>query len=311
MSYSYSYISTTPRYHEPGRYSTNIHIETPGLSYYSSHYNTESRSSRPNLSAYTARDEQYYNYHRNYCYGAGPSYPAYSTNWEPNRAAPHRLYRQRIKVQSARSRSGSRQLTHHHPPHHHHHHDYVRVLRETWDRMVERETALDKTNKGLVCEVNNLKKGLSAAQAEAHRLGSVVIPQLECQVANLNAENQALRRELQNTTGNCGRHHAEIEALRIRISHQDKEIKDLKCEKANLERRVEELLRQIHQHRGSGCGGGCSRRIEELIRDVTHWKDKFFDMQDRRNALSDLADTQERKIRAYEDILRRNGFICP
>lgn len=177
--------------------------------------------------------------------------------------------------------------------------------------MVEREKALDKTNKSLVCEVNNLKTGLSTAQAEVHRLGSVVIPQLECQIKNLMAENQALRHELQNTTGSCGRHHAEIEALRIRISHQDKEIKDLKHDKCNLERRVEELLRQINQHRGGGCGGGCNRRVEDLLRDVTHWKDKFFDMQERRNALSDLADAQERKIRTYEDILRRNGFICP
>lgn len=177
--------------------------------------------------------------------------------------------------------------------------------------MVERETALDKTNKGLLCEVDNLKKALAAAQTEVHRLGSVVIPQLECQIANLSAENQALRHELQNTTGSCGRHHAEIEALRIRICHQDKEIKDLKYDKANLEQRVEELLRQINQHRCGGCGGGCSRRIEDLVRDVAHWKDKFFDMQDRRNALSALADAQERKIRTYEDILRRNGFICP
>ncbi|TQV98058.1 hypothetical protein IF1G_03801 [Cordyceps javanica] len=222
-------------------------------------------------------------------------------------------------VSIQRSRSAICPPTHHqhhhhppnHPPHHHHHHDYVRVLRETWNRMVERETALDKANKGLLCETNNLKKALETARAEAHRLSSVVIPQLECQIANLSGENQALRRELQNTTGSCGRHHAEIEALRIRICHQDKEIKDLKCDKSNLERRAEELLRQINQHRCGGCGGGCVRRIEELVRDVAHWKDKFFDMQDRRNALSDLADAQERKIRTYEDILRRNGFICP
>ncbi|KAJ4150297.1 hypothetical protein LMH87_011052 [Akanthomyces muscarius] len=188
-----------------------------------------------------------------------------------------------------RSRSGSRQTSQYlHPPHHHHHHDY-----------------------GLVCEVENLKKALAAAQAETHRLGSVVIPQLECQIANLSAENETLRRQLQNTTGRHVRHPAEVEALRIRICHQDKEIKDLKCDKASLERRLEDLLRQISQHRCGGCGGGCSSRIEELVRDAAQWKDKFFDMQDRRNALSDLADAQERKIRAYEDILRRNGFICP
>lgn len=184
------------------------------------------------------------------------------------------------------------------------------MLREVWDRMVERETALDKTNKGLVCEVNNLKTGLSASQAEVHRLGKVLIPQLECQISSLTTENQALRCELQNATGGCGRHIAEIEALRIRIGYQDKEIKDLKCDKANLVRRVQDLLREINDGKGHGCGGSCNRRVEELIRDVAHWKDKFLDMQDRRNILSDLADAQERKIRAYEDILRRNGFLC-
>lgn len=221
-------------------------------------------------------------------------------------------------VSIQRSRSGSRQTNHHHhhippnhPPHYHHHHDYVRVLRETWNRMVERETALDKANKGLICEVGNLKKGLEAAQAEAHRLGNVVIPQLECQITNLSAENHTLRCELQTTTGSSDRHHIEMEALRIRICHQDKEIKDLKYDKANLERRVEELLRQINQHRCGGCGGDCSRRIQDLVRDVAHWKEKFFDMQNRRNTLSDLVDTQQRKICKYEDILRRNGFICP
>lgn len=217
---------------------------------------------------------------------------------------------QYVSVQ--RSRSGSRQTSQClHPPHHHHHHDYVRVLRETWNRMVERDTALDKTNKGLICEVDNLKKALAAAQAEAHRLCSVVIPQLECQIANLSAENETLRRQLQSMPGRHGRHPAEVEALRIRICHQDKEIKDLKCDKAKLARRLEDLLRQINQHRCGGCGGGCNSRIEELVRDVAQWKDKFLDMQDRRNALSDLADAQERKIRSYEDILRRNGFICP
>ncbi|KAM0740553.1 hypothetical protein ACQRIT_005737 [Beauveria bassiana] len=175
--------------------------------------------------------------------------------------------------------------------------------------MVQREAALDKANKDLVCEVGNLKKDLATAEAEVHRLGSVVIPQLECQITNLSAESQELRRQLQSATGSCGRHHVEIEALRIRICHQDKEIKDLECDKSNLERRVEELLRQIGSHQGSGCGGGCNRRIEDLTRDVVHWKDRFLDMQQRRNNLSEQLDEQGEKIRTYEEILRRNGFI--
>ncbi|KAJ6782193.1 hypothetical protein PWT90_03698 [Aphanocladium album] len=100
MSYSYSYISTTPRYYEPDRYSTQIRIDTPGLSYSSSSYTTVPRQSSPDIFGYTARDEQLYDYHHNYCYGAGPSYPADTTNWEPNRAAPHRLYCHRIRIRS-------------------------------------------------------------------------------------------------------------------------------------------------------------------------------------------------------------------
>ncbi|KAM3448381.1 hypothetical protein MY3296_007810 [Beauveria thailandica] len=229
--------------------------------------------------------------------------------------------RQYVSIQ--RSRSGSRQTSQyrHYPPHcppnypptyplhHHHHHDYITVLRDSWNRILEREAALDKANKGLVCQVDKARKDLATAEAEAHRLGSVVIPQLECQITKLSDENEGLRRELQSATGSCGRHHVEIEALRIRICHQDKEIKDLECDKSNLERRVEELLRQIGSHQGGGCGGGCNRRIEDMTRDVVHWKDRFLDMQQRRNNLSEQLDEQGDKVKTYEEILRRNGFI--
>ncbi|KAM3431271.1 hypothetical protein NHJ13734_007375 [Beauveria thailandica] len=191
----------------------------------------------------------------------------------------------------------------------HHKYCYSAGPLDSWNRILEREAALDKANKGLVCQVDKARKDLATAEAEAHRLGSVVIPQLECQITKLSDENEALRRELQSATGSCGRHHVEIEALRIRICHQDKEIKDLECDKSNLERRVEELLRQIGSHQGGGCGGGCNRRIEDLTRDVVHWKDRFLDMQQRRNNLSEQLDEQGDKVKTYEEILRRNGFI--
>ncbi|OAA70353.1 hypothetical protein ISF_02327 [Cordyceps fumosorosea ARSEF 2679] len=242
---SFPYYHSYPRTvnYDDHRYTTKIRIRTPSLSFSSSQYSSSPASSELRYYGYSPRDGHYYNYHHNYCYGgAGPSYPAYSPSWEPSRATRITIEtsasgQQYVSIQ--RSRSGSRQTHHHHhlppsqpPHHHHHHHEYVRVLRETWNRMLEREAVLDKTNKGLLCEVANLKKGLQAAQAEAHRLCSVVIPQLECQINNLSAENEALRRELQNATGSCGRHHAEIEALRIRICHQDKEIKDLNTDAA-------------------------------------------------------------------------------
>jgi chromosome segregation ATPase len=194
-----------------------------------------------------------------------------------------------------------RTRSHHH--HHHHHHDYVKVGREDWKRMVERERTLESANKSLNCEIGKLKSSLSAAEAELHRLGRVVVPQLECQISTLTAENQELRRALDCNSGNWSKHHAaELEKLHRQIECLEKENKDLRCDKSHLGKRIEDLLRQL--------GDRCNRSVNHLIDDIAHWKDKFFDMQDRRNSLSDLLDTQEMKLRKYEDLLRRNGLIC-
>ncbi|KGQ09156.1 hypothetical protein BBAD15_g5512 [Beauveria bassiana D1-5] len=298
MEYIYSYNSSTARHCDDYRYSTRIRIETPKLSFPIVEITSPSSFNRLPYSVYSPREADYYNRHHRYCYSAGPSYPAHSANWEHNRAASPRPNSQRTRHQSGKC-----------PDELLSRHRHQAGNTDSWNRMVQREAALDKSNKDLVYEVGNLKKDLATAEAEVHRLGSVVIPQLECQITNLSAENQELRRQLQSATGSCGRHHVEIEALRIRICHQDKEIKDLECDKSNLERRVEELLRQIGSHQGSGCGGGCNRRIEDLTRDVVHWKDRFLDMQQRRNNLSEQLDEQSEKIRTYEEILRQNGFI--
>ncbi len=169
--------------------------------------------------------------------------------------------------------------------------------------MVERERTLESANKNLVCEVGNLKNSLSSAEAEIHRLGRVVVPQLECQIANLTAENQELRRALDCSSGNWPKYQAEVDKLKKHIACLEKENKELRCDKSHLGGRIEDLLRQLSDR--------CNRSVNHLISDIAHWKDKFFDMQDRRNSLSDLLDAQERKLRTYEDILRRNGFICP
>ena len=169
--------------------------------------------------------------------------------------------------------------------------------------MVERERTLESANKNLNCEVGKLKNSLSAAEAEVHRLGRVVVPQLECQISTLTAENQELRRALECNSGNWSKHHAaELEKLHRRIECLEKENKDLRCDKSHLGKRIEDLLRQL--------GDRCNRSVNHLIDDIAHWKDKFFDMQDRRNSVSDLLDTQEVKLRKYEDMLRRNGLIC-
>ncbi len=104
MGYSYSYIFPNAQQYDDHRYSTKVRIETPDLSFSSSHYTSNPASSRVRSSACSPRDEQYYDYHHDYhhdyCYGAGPSYPAYSSNWEHNRAASPRLHSQRIRIRS-------------------------------------------------------------------------------------------------------------------------------------------------------------------------------------------------------------------
>ncbi|KAK8146197.1 hypothetical protein G3M48_003454 [Beauveria asiatica] len=298
MENLFSYKFSTARHCDGYHYSTRIRIETPRSRFSIAEITSPWRSNRLTYSVYSPREEDYYNHHHKYCYSAGPLYPAYSANWEHNRAASPRPNSQRTRNQSGTCPDEL-------PSRHRHPAGNI----DSWNRILEREAALDKANKGLVCQVDKVRKDLATAEAEVHRLGSVVIPQLECQITKLSDENEALRRELQSATGSCGRHHVEIEALRIRICHQDKEIKDLECDKSNLERRVEELLRQIGSHQGGGCGGGCNRRIEDLTRDVVHWKDRFLDMQQRRNNLSEQLDEQGEKVRTYEEILRRNGFI--
>lgn len=99
MGYSYSYISPNAQHYDDYQYSTKVRIETPHLSF-SSYHNSAPISTRLRSSSYSPRDEQRYDYHHNYCYGAGPSYPAYSSNWEPSRAASPRPYSQRIRIRS-------------------------------------------------------------------------------------------------------------------------------------------------------------------------------------------------------------------
>ncbi|XWW98252.1 hypothetical protein V2A60_006249 [Cordyceps javanica] len=108
MSYFYSYKSSNAQQDDDYRHSTKIRVETPGLSFSSSYNILPPRPLEPRYSRYIQDDEHYYKYQDSYCYGgAGPSYPAYSSNWERSRAAWLRPYSQRIRIRSGICRDES------------------------------------------------------------------------------------------------------------------------------------------------------------------------------------------------------------
>lgn len=196
----------------------------------------------------------------------------------------------------------------HHHHHHRHEHDTFKVGREEWNRLVERERCLDETNKSLVCEVSALKASLSTAQAEAHHLCHVVVPQLQGQINVLCADNDALRRSVDNAGQNSSRHCREEERLKQTIDKLEKDKDDLKKENADLREKVKCLSRQVEQ--------GCGRRLSDLLRDVDYWKDqcrywksKFEDMRQRHDDTCGILEIRTKKMRAYEEILKRRRII--
>lgn len=99
MSYSDCSYTWSPPRHRSDHYSTNIHIDTPDLCYYSSHY-TPRRSYRSYYPVYSPRDSYYYDSYHSHRYGAGIYYPAHSSNWEHSRAAPQWPCSHRIRIRS-------------------------------------------------------------------------------------------------------------------------------------------------------------------------------------------------------------------
>ena len=194
--------------------------------------------------------------------------------------------------------------------HHHrrHEHDTCKVSREEWKRLVERERCLDETNKSLVCEVSALKASLSTAQAEAHHLCHVVVPQLQGQINLLSADNDALRKTIDNAGQDSSRHCREEERLKQAIDKLEKEKADIKKENTDLQDRVKCLLKQVER--------GCGRRFQDLLGDIDYWKDqcrywkaKFDDTRQRHDDTCGMLEIRTEKMRAYEEILRRRRII--
>lgn len=209
--------------------------------------------------------------------------------------------RQFVAVKRSRSYGG----------HHHHHHvheiDYIKVSREEWNGLVEKERTLTEANQSLVAECHALKSSLAASQSEVQRLNNVAC-QLQNQNAVLVADNEGLRRSLDCASDNAAKHHLEAEKLRCRVAKLEKENKELKEDVCDLRGRVKSLAKQLEQ--------SCGHRISEMTRDVEYWKDqvrywkcRYEEWRKRCDDTVTILDTRSQKMRAYEEILQRRGIL--
>ncbi|KAL2210345.1 hypothetical protein CC79DRAFT_493442 [Sarocladium strictum] len=185
---------------------------------------------------------------------------------------------------------------HKHKNHHHyqHNHDVVKVGRDEWEALKERERTLADSNKSFAYENNTLKANLSATQQELHRLVHGVIPQLQTQAAA--------------ATNDAQRHFREAERQHQQALKLERENKNLRAENGDLRTRVQELRRQLD--------GAMGRRVAELLKDVDYWKDQYRRMKTKNDGAwrqyDDLVASvrlKSEKLAVYEDILRRRGLI--
>ncbi|TFA98708.1 hypothetical protein CCMA1212_009619 [Trichoderma ghanense] len=187
--------------------------------------------------------------------------------------------------------------------------DYIKVSLEEWNALVDKERKLEEINKSAVDEVNRLKSTAATAQAEAKRLTVAVVPGLEKQIGVLTIENEALRRSVEKTVGDSSsKHHREEERLRFKITKLEADNLELREENAGLREKNRSLSRTLEQ--------SFSRRVSELLGDVEfwkhqykHWRSRYEELLKRYNDIFDLMETRTRKMKAYEDILRRNDMI--
>ncbi|RFU77641.1 intermediate filament domain-containing [Trichoderma arundinaceum] len=186
--------------------------------------------------------------------------------------------------------------------------DYVKVSLDEWNALVDKERKLEEINKSVVDDCNRLKSTASTSQAEAKRLAVVVIPGLEKQIGVLTIENEALRRSVDKTGDHSSKHHREEERLRYKIVKLEADNLELREQNAGLREKNRSLSLQIDK--------SFSRRVSELVGDVEfwkhqykHWRSRYEELLKRYNDIFDLLETRTRKMKAYEDILRRNDMI--
>ncbi|PFH62299.1 hypothetical protein XA68_14159 [Ophiocordyceps unilateralis] len=215
--------------------------------------------------------------------------------------------------------------------HHHHHHrrrDHDddnnggrRVSRDEYERLVKRENCLAETNKTLADEVCVLKTSLNNAQAEAQHLSQVVVVQLQGQIDVLTTDNMALRQSAECAAANRS---SEEERLGKVVQNLEKDIDCVKKSRAAgdrayicLEKENDELRQKIKcLSRKAEQQPGCDGRLREILRDAEYWKGRsqyWRDMYDETTRRLDdscgMLEIRTKKMRAYEEILKRRHFI--
>lgn len=205
-------------------------------------------------------------------------------------------------------RSRSNGHSHHHGGHHHgghhghhHHNDLANVTKDEWNNLLERERNLKEANENLTRENQSLKTNLHSGDAELRRL-QAWIPHLERDIQVLRAENQSLRRSLENAGEHASGHHRDVDKLRKKVNR-------LERENETLAARVRELTRQ--------CQESVSDRVNELKAIIAAWKRRHEEAENRivrlRRENADqgaIIEEQSERLTVYERILRRHGLLC-
>merc|ERR1712000_348413 len=210
-----------------------------------------------------------------------------------------------VKIKRSRSHHHHHDRHHHHHGHRHHkrrhsHWDeeycppqYYTVSREEWDVLKERERLLNENNKVLAEENKCLRGDLAAAQDEVQRLTQCVVPEIQARNDALYAENAGLRRSLDKAADDAAKHHIELDRLQCRIDKLERDCKKFEGDNCDLRSRVKSLTRQLDDR--------CNRRIEDLMREVKYWRNKFLDLEE-------VLDLRTQRMKAYEDIMRCRGI---
>lgn len=203
-------------------------------------------------------------------------------------------------------------IAHHHGHHHGHHkghhhghhkktdHGHVKIAREEWNSLLEREKHLEETNIVLAAENRTLKTDLEAVHAEAGHL-TALVPQLKNEIAALYADNDALRRTVEKSGEHAAKQFRDMEKLECKLKKLEKEKKAIKEDNDDLRGRVKALSRQLDDT--------ASRRMDDLVRQVEYWKDQFNTWKRRHEATVITLNVRTEKMEQYGDILRRRGII--
>ncbi|KAG5974555.1 hypothetical protein E4U58_002828 [Claviceps cyperi] len=239
-----------------------------------------------------------------------------------------------VSIKCSRTPNG-----HHHHHHHrhgklHHHHlpkqqppqepcpdpqDYCKVRIDDYNSLKERERTLQESQTRLLADIEFLQTSLSTAQAEAHNLSQVLVPQLQNQLGILTTDNDALRNSLDKASSNEEKHCRQTEKLKQKVEKLKNVKKEQREENKGLREKLAQVHRQRQQSEGSGCrrsgtgtGTGTGTGMSELLREIEywkglyrHWKDRYEDVKRRYEHVCRTLDARTEKMRVYEEILSK------